>query len=91
MRGFWSLVELLGAAFEKATGAKASDAAKYRGEKHGHEGVFFEFVDTVLPLVRELAPKMPCPESRLAQDTYVFKVVTAPQKRKAPKKKKTYS
>ena len=88
MLGFRSLVELLLAAFEKATGAKASDAANYRGEEHGHEGVFFEFVDTVLPLVRELAPKMPCPESRLAQDTYVFKVVTAPQKRKAPKRRK---
>jgi hypothetical protein len=91
MFGFRLLVELLLAAFEKATGAKASDAAKYRGEEYGHEGVFFEFVDTVLRLVRELDPKMPCPESRLAQDTYVFKVVTAPQKRKASKKKKTYS
>jgi len=77
MRGFRSLVELLGAAFEKATGSKASDAAKYRNEEHGHEGVFFEFVNTVLPLVLELAPEMPCPESRLAQDTYVFKVVTS--------------
>src|SRR5262249_10852049 len=91
MLGFRSLVELLLAAFEKATGAKASDAAKYRGKEHGHEGVFFEFVNGVLPLVRELAPEMPWPESRLAQDTYVFKVVTAPQKRKASKKKKTYS
>jgi hypothetical protein len=77
MGGFRSLVELLGAAFEKATGAKASDAAKYRNEEHGHEGVFFEFVNTVLPLVLELASEMPCPESRLAQDTYVFKVVTS--------------
>jgi hypothetical protein len=67
----------LGAAFEKATGAKASDAAKYKGKEHGHEGVFFEFVNAVLPLVREFVPQMPWPESRLAQDTYVFKVVTS--------------
>jgi hypothetical protein len=87
MLGFRSLVELLLAAFEKATGAKAG-AAEYRGEEHGHEGVFFEFLDTVRPLVCEFAPEMPWPESRLAQDTYVFKVVTARRSGKRQKRRK---
>jgi hypothetical protein len=92
MLGFQSLVELLGVAFEKATGAKASDAAKYKGEEHGHEGVFFEFVNAVLPLVRKFVPEMPCPESRLAQDTYVFKVVTLLRRNgKRQKRRKRYS
>jgi hypothetical protein len=77
MLGFRLLVELLCAAFEKVTGRKVSEAARYRGEKQGHEGIYFDFVDAVLSLVRKLAPDMPCPESRLAQDTYVLKVITS--------------
>ena len=75
MFAFRSLVAGLWYAFEKVSQIEASDAAKYRSEKY--EGLFFEFVEAVLPLVRELVPEMPCPESRLAQDTSVFKVVTS--------------
>jgi hypothetical protein len=79
MIAFRLLVERLAHVFENVTGVEVSDAAKYRGAKYGHQGLFFEFVQAVmlLPIFRELAPDMPRPESRLAEDTFVFKVVTS--------------
>jgi hypothetical protein len=77
MLAFRVLVQLLCDTFERATGGDVSETAKYRGQKQEFEGVFFEFVDSVLRIVRERVPRIACPESRLAQDTYVFKVVSS--------------
>ena len=92
MIAFRTLIEGLVHIFENGTGAEVSDAAKYKGAKYGHEGLFFEFVQAVLPLVRKLAPNMPCPESRLAEDTFVFKVVISPRRsgeRRQERRKRT--
>jgi hypothetical protein len=94
MIAFRTLIEGLAHVFENVMGYDVSDAAKYRGAKYGYQGLFFEFVQAVLPLVRKLAPDMPCPESRLAEDTFVFKVVTSlrriggrrQERRKRPRK-----
>src|ERR1700730_7954373 len=94
MIAFRTLIEGLAHVFENVMGYDVSDAAKSRGAKYGYQGLFFEFVQAVLPLVRELAPDMPCPESRLAEDTFVFKVVTSlrriggrrQERRKRPRK-----
>jgi hypothetical protein len=94
MIAFRTLIEGLAHVFENVMGYDVSDAAKDRGAKYGYQGLFFEFVQAVLPLVRKLAPDMPCPESRLAEDTFVFKVVTSlrriggrrQERRKRPRK-----
>jgi hypothetical protein len=67
---------------------------KTEAPKCGYQGLFFEFVQAVLPIVRKLAPDMPCPGSRLAEDIFVFKVVTSlrrmggrrQERRKRPRK-----
>jgi hypothetical protein len=94
MIAFRSLIEGLAHVFENVMGYDASDAAKDRGAKYGYQGLFFEFVQAVLPLVRKLAPDMPWPGSRLAEDIFVFKVVTSlrriggrrQERRKRPRK-----
>jgi hypothetical protein len=78
-RGFIAFQTLVGGlayAFENATTRRASDAAKYNAND-GHEGLFFDFVQAILPIVHELAPGMPGPDSRLAEDTYVFESVSS--------------
>ena len=94
MIAFRTLIEGLAHVFENVMGYDASDAAKDRGAKYGYQGLFFEFVQAVLPIVRKLAPDMPCPGSRLAEDIFVFKVVTSlrrmggrrQERRKRPRK-----
>jgi len=88
MLAFRVLVELLCYAFERATGADVSEAAKYRGETDRFKGVFFDFVDAILRIVRERVPGIACPESRLAQDFYVFDFVTSLRKSRTPAKTK---
>jgi hypothetical protein len=77
MIAFRELVKGLARTFEGAIGRPAWEAAKYRGEKGGHEGLFIDFVQAVLPIVRNLAPDMPLPDGRLAEDTYAFEVVSS--------------
>jgi hypothetical protein len=92
MIAFRTLIEGLAHVFENVMGYDVSDAAKFRGAKY--QGLFFDFVQAVLPLVRKLAPDMPWPESRLAEDIFVFKVVTSlrriggrrQERRKRPRK-----
>ena len=94
MIAFRTLIEGLAHVFENVMGYDVSDAAKYRGAKYGYQGLFFEFVQAVLPLVRKLAPDMPFPDSRLAEDIFVYKVVTSlrriggrrQERRKRPRK-----
>jgi hypothetical protein len=85
---FRILVVRLAFMFERFTGCEVSEAARYKGVKDGHQGVFFDFVQGVLPFIREFAPEMPLPESRLAEDTFVFDVVCSFRRTREPKHKK---
>jgi hypothetical protein len=88
MIAFRALVEKLADAFESATGTPAWEAAKYLGVKRGHQGHFFDFVQAVLPIARELAPNMLLPDNRLAEDTYVFDVVSRLRRSRVGKRTK---
>ena len=78
---FRKLVVSLALIFERFAKCEVCEAARYKGVKHGHQGVFFDFVQGVRPFICEFAPAMPLPESRLAEDTFVFDARQSKQKK----------